>query len=121
ASIGGTLLFRLARDTSGSARVGWIAALLYAMSPYLIRQSAAFMEVTLAVVLLIAAALQVRRADRRAGAVVFGALLAAIVLTRFSFLPIAVGGVAVAAARAGRSRATVAAAVGAALVAPWMA
>ena len=61
ASAGGMLLFLFTRDQAGDARAAWIAALLYAVSPYLIRQSVAFMEVTAATVLLIAAALVLQR------------------------------------------------------------
>jgi hypothetical protein len=92
ASGAGVALFSLTKALTDSTRAAWTAAVLYAASPYLIRQSVSFMEVTLAVSLLIAFASTA--AQRGSGAAAAsGALLAAVVLTRAAFLPIAVGGI----------------------------
>jgi len=119
ASAGGVLLFLFTREQAGSVRAAWIAALLYAGSPYLIRQSVAFMEVTIATVLLIAAARVLQSATRRLPPL-GGSLLGAIVLTRFSFLPIAIGAVLLILWRGGVWRALAATAAAAVLIAPWL-
>jgi hypothetical protein len=95
--------------------------LLYAFSPYLVRQSAALMEVTLATALLIVAAWRMRDVSTGARAAAAGLLFGAIVLTRFSFLPIAAGGLGLIWRRAGALRAATAVAVMAVSLAPWMA
>ena len=92
ASAAGVALFSLTKALTGRTRTAWTAAALYAASPYLIRQSVSFMEVTLAVSLLIAFAWAATRRESGA-AVAGGALLAAAVLTRAAFLPIAAGGI----------------------------
>ena len=120
ASLGGVMLFLLTRDATRDEPTAWIASLLYAVSPYLIRQSVAFMEVTAATVLLIAAALRVRRVTGALDAVVLGLLLGAIVLTRFSFLPIAAGAVAIVGLRRVRY-AIVTGLMSASCIVPWMA
>jgi len=120
ASLGGLLLYRLVLDTTRDARAAWIAALLYALSPYLIRQSVAFMEVTPAVVLLLACAVRLRAIATSGQAVTAGVLLGAVVLTRFSFLPIAAGGIVLALRRGGPGRGAWTAAACAAVVVPWM-
>lgn len=121
ASLAGLALFSLARRRLGSDRAAWIAVALYACSPYLVRQSASGMEVTLATALLILAAWRVDRIDTTAQAAASGVLFGAIVLTRFSFLPIALGGLWIVFRRAGPARMAVAAALAAACVTPWMA
>ena len=130
ASAGGVLLFLFTRDRLRDERAAWIAALLYAASPYLIRQSVAFMEVTAAIALLIAAAWWLASLPpsggrsawlpASAGSFVLGVLVGAIVLTRFSFLPIAIGGVLLLLWRSGLKSAILAAAGVCALVIPWM-
>jgi hypothetical protein len=77
------------------------------------------MEVTIATVLLIAISWRMRRVTAPGDGVAAGLLLAALVLTRFSFLPIAVGGV-VLAGRAGVIRASVVGLTLLAGIAPWM-
>jgi len=121
AVVAGVALFVMTRRKLASDHAAWIATLLYAFSPYLVRQSASLMEVTLATAVLIVAAWSVERVATVAGAATAGALLGAAVLTRFSFLPIAIGGVWVVHRRGGAARAAVAAAVAAVCVAPWMA
>jgi hypothetical protein len=129
ASGAGALLFSFTRNVLGDGRAAWIAALLYAASPYLIRQSVAFMEVTAAIVLLIAAAWLLSsylswpppsggRSSR--GSLLAGLLFGALILTRFSFLPIALGGIVVVFARDSAKRAILATAATCALVVPWM-
>jgi len=144
ASAGGVLLFLFTRDQAGDARAAWIAALLYAASPYLIRQSVAFMEVTMATVLLIAAARVLQRVFFRlqtdatkptkteatqpaiswlppsGESLLVGLLLAAIVLTRFSLAPIAIAAVMLIGLRAGARRALLVIVVAAACLLPWL-
>jgi hypothetical protein len=141
ASLGGVLFFSFARAALGDERAAWIAALLHAASPYLIRQSVAFMEVTPAIVLLIAAAWCLARlppvSSRPAwlppsggtsprvppsggSSLLLGLLLAATVLTRFSFLPIAIGALVIVWMRAGAARALASAAAMLACLVPWM-
>jgi hypothetical protein len=117
----GVLLFSFTRDQTGDERAGWVTALLYAGSPYLIRQSVSFMEVTMVIALLIAATWRLRQVATSAQAAAAGLLLAAILLTRFSLAPVAACALLLLARRAGAGRALVAAAVLAACVAPWMA
>src|SRR5262249_5224239 len=93
ASAAGVALFAIAHARTGSNRVAWIATALYACSPYLVRQAASFMEVTVATALAIAAVWSTDRARTAGGAAVAGLVFAALVLTRFSFLPIAAGGI----------------------------
>lgn len=117
----GVLLFAFTRDRTGDERAAWVAALLYALSPYLIRQSVSFMEVTIAIALLIAAAWRIRRIATASQAAAAGILLAGIVLTRMSLAPVVVFGMVLVARRDGAARALVAAGVLAACVVPWMA
>ncbi|MCA1560704.1 MAG: glycosyltransferase family 39 protein [Acidobacteria bacterium] len=91
ASLGGVLLYRLSVDLTGRQSVGWIAAILYACNPYLVRQSGSLMEISLATTLLIAAAWAFNRSlhgHHRGTAAAAGVLLGLAVLTRFSFAPI---------------------------------
>jgi hypothetical protein len=118
ASAGGVLLYLFTRDQTGDARAAWIAATLYAASPYLIRQSVAFMEVTIASVLLIMTARALQPIFRRS--LPAGLLLGAIVLTRFSFAPIAIGSVLLILMRNGARRAALVATVAVILVGPWL-
>jgi hypothetical protein len=118
-SAAGILLFSLTSALTGSRRTAAIAATLYAISPYLVRQSAAFMEVTLAVSLLIAFVWSVARPQSSKTAAATGAILAAAVLTRMSFLPIAAGGLLLL-ARAGRRQAVAATMAFAALLGAWI-
>jgi hypothetical protein len=120
ASLAGVALFSLTRDATGSTRAGWIAALLYACSPYLVRQSASLMEVTLAAALLIFAAWRMRDVGTGSRAASAGLLLAAIALTRFSFLPIAAGGLGLMWRRTGAVTAATAGGVMIVCLAPWM-
>jgi hypothetical protein len=85
ASAAGVLLFSFTSALTGSRRTAAIAAALYALSPYLIRQSAAFMEVTFAVSLLIAFVWIAVGPQGSRTAAAAGAILAAAVLTRMSF------------------------------------
>ena len=120
-AVAGIALWALTRDAANSARAAWIAALLYASSPYLVRQAASPMEVTLATSLLIVTAWRMRDVTTHARGAAAGLLLGAILLTRFSFLPISVGGLALIWRRSGALRAGTATVVMIACVAPWMA
>lgn len=92
AALGGVLLYRLSLDLTGRQSVGWIAAVLYACNPYLVRQSVSLMEISLATTLLIAASWAFNRSlhrhHERTAAAAAGVLLGLAVLTRFSFVPI---------------------------------
>ena len=77
------------------------------------------MEVTIATVLLIAAARVLQSATRWLPPL-GGSLLGVIVLTRFSFAPIAIGAVLLILWRGGAWRALVAAASAAILIVPWL-
>lgn len=101
ACLGATLLDRLTRAMSGGRMAGMVAALCYGFYPYLIRQSVAWMEITLLSTLLIGAwhawiGLHQRAADGAASrrlmraAAVCGVWLGLMVLTRAMTLPIAV-------------------------------
>jgi hypothetical protein len=121
ASAAGVLLFTFTRAQTGDERAAWVTALLYAASPYLIRQSVSFMEVTATTALLIAATWRIRVIATGPQAAVIGLVLAAIVLTRMSLVPVVAGGLILIARRDGAARALVAASVVAACVGPWMA
>ena len=117
----GVLLFAFTRDQTGDERSAWTAALLYAASPYLIRQSVSFMEVTATIALLIAATWRIRAIATGPHAAALGILLAAILLTRASLAPVVVCGLILVARRDGAARAIVAAGVLAACAGPWLA
>lgn len=76
------------------------------------------MEVTLATALLVIAAWHIDRTRTAGDAAIAGTLLGAAVLTRFSYVPIALGGVWVIYRRAGVNRSPVAGALALASVAP---
>jgi hypothetical protein len=78
------------------------------------------MEVTLAAAVLIIAAWRIGDVRTGGHAAVAGLLLGAAILTRFSFLPLALGGLWVIHRRAGPNRSGVAAALAIACVAPWL-
>jgi len=121
ASAAGAGLFALTREKANSERAAWIATLLYACSPYLVRQSASSMEITTATALLILAAWRMQDVSKSSRAAAAGLLLGAIVLTRFSFLPIAGGGLLLVWRREGAGRFAAAAAMTALCVLPWAA
>jgi 4-amino-4-deoxy-L-arabinose transferase-like glycosyltransferase len=119
ASIGGLLLYRLASRLAG-ARVGLIAACFYALDPYLVRQSAAFLDVTVCTTLAIATALSLADVETRRDAAVAGALFGLLMLTRASFGLACVATAFWLAAR-GRGRLAAVLVIAAVLVqAPWM-
>jgi hypothetical protein len=89
ASAGGILLHRLTRSLTGSLQTAWIATLLYAFDPYLVRQSVGFMEVAVLTALLIGIAWSERLATTR-GSVLVGLFTAAAILTRFAMAPLAI-------------------------------
>jgi hypothetical protein len=119
-SVAGLALFALTRRTLGSERAAWIATVLYACSPYLVRQSASLMEVTLATAILITAGWRIGDVRTGGQAAAAGMLLGAAVLTRFSFLPITLGGLWVIHRHAGLNRSGIAASLVIACVAPWL-
>jgi hypothetical protein len=92
AALGGVLLYRLAAHLAGP-RVGLCAGVLYALNPYLVRQSVARLEITLCLTLAIAATLALTRTERWRGAMGAGVLFGLLILTRTTFLPAALGAV----------------------------
>lgn len=120
ACAGAAALFALTHTRTRSQQVAWSAVLLYALSPYLVRQAASFMEVTVATALAIVAAWAVDRVGGGRNAVIAGLTLAALLLTRFSFLPVGAGAIAIVAWRGGRTRALTASIVATAAIAPWL-
>jgi 4-amino-4-deoxy-L-arabinose transferase-like glycosyltransferase len=121
ASAAGVVLFTFTRAQTNSERSAWITTILYALSPYLVRQSAALMEITVATALLILVTGRMREVRTIGHAVVAGLLFAALLLTRFSFLPIVAGGLLLMAFRGSVVRAAVATGVIVASLAPWTA
>jgi 4-amino-4-deoxy-L-arabinose transferase-like glycosyltransferase len=89
ASIGGVLLYRLASRLAGP-RIAVYAAAFYACYPYLVRQSVALLEITLCTTLAIAVTLALSKVERVRDAIVCGALLALLLLTRVSYAPVGV-------------------------------
>lgn len=120
ACAGGAALFALTCARVGSGRVAWWTVLLYALSPYLVRQAASFMEVTVAIALAIAVVWAVDRIRRGRDAAIAGLMLATLLLTRFSFLPVAAGAVAIVFFRTGTARALTMALVTLAAITPWL-
>jgi hypothetical protein len=120
---GGVALFAIARRRAGDA-TAWTALLLYAVSPYLVRQSVSFVEVTLATTLAIVA---VWSADAVAGprggrgvAVCAGGVCGLLLLTRFSFMPFVAGALVTIAGRGHTGRAAIATAALLVVIVPWM-
>jgi hypothetical protein len=85
AGLGAVFVFRLARSMSNNDRAASTAALTYAVYPYLVSQSVAWMEITLLSTILLGAWLAWSR-ERRLLAV---AAMACAVLTRATLLPAA--------------------------------
>ena len=117
ASLGAVALLRLTFALTGSARAAWIATLFYAFDPYLVRQSAGLMEVTVLTTLLVATAERERR-NTPTGSVLAGLFAGAGVLTRFSVAPLAIA-LPVLLARRSWKQAALAAAAILLVVAPW--
>ena len=116
ACVGAVCLGRLARIMSGRDDAAVGAALAYAAYPYLIRQSAAFMEITLLSTLLLGAWLA-WAAGRRHFAI---AILALAVLTRSTVLPVALFGVLLMFRQDGWKSGVAAAAIVAAFLTPFV-
>jgi hypothetical protein len=90
ASIGGILLDRLGSHLAGR-QVGFAAAVLYALYPYLVRQSVADLEITICTTLVIATTLALVRTTGIRGAILTGLCFGLLMLTRTSFVFAAVG------------------------------
>ena len=101
ASGGGVLLHRLTLSLTSSTPAAWIATLLYAFDPYLVRQSVGLMEVVVLTTLLIGVAWSERLATTR-GAVLAGLFTGAAILTRFAVAPLAIAVPALMARRSSR-------------------
>jgi 4-amino-4-deoxy-L-arabinose transferase-like glycosyltransferase len=119
ASIGGVLLYRLGSRLAGPS-IGLCAGVLYALYPYLVRQSVARLEITLCTTLAIAATLSLTRTADARGAIASGAWLGLLMLTRTSFVVAAMAAAFWLAWR-GRGRLAAAMLLTALLVeAPWL-
>jgi hypothetical protein len=90
ASIGGVLMDRLGSHLAGR-QVGFAAAALYALYPYLVRQSVADLEITICTTLAIATTLALVRTTGIRGAIGTGLCFGLLMLTRTSFVFAAVG------------------------------
>jgi 4-amino-4-deoxy-L-arabinose transferase-like glycosyltransferase len=113
---GAVLIDRLATRLSGSARAGLIAAVLFSLYPYFVRQSVGMLELPLFLTLMLAAWMAWTD-DRPTVAV---SMLALATLTRAFVAPLVVVALVLLAVR--RPRAAVRAAVAAMLLlAPWLA
>jgi len=97
ASLGGVLLFLLARDLTGHTRIAWIAAILYAAHPLLVRHAADHSDSALMTTAVLLFAYTFTRAVASTGStgspgsaavVLAGACLAIAVMTRVVALPI---------------------------------
>jgi len=112
---GAVLIDRLSTRLSGSARAGLVAAVLFSVYPYFVRQSVGMLELPLFLTLMLAAWMA-WTADRPTAAV---SMLALATLTRAFVAPLVVVALVLLAVR--RPRAAVRAAVAAILLlAPWM-
>ena len=85
AAAGGVLLWRCSERLAGG-RAALIATLFYAFYPYYVRQAGAWIEMSFATTLLIAAVWQYSRIENIRGAAVCGVWLGLLVLTRATFL-----------------------------------
>ena len=119
-AFGGVLLYLLAERVA-DARVATVAAVIYALYPYFVAQSAAFMDVNLTIVLMLAAtlALVTIRDDR--GAALTGALFGLLILQRATFMLTFLAACAWLVWRAGPRAAAIVCAVTVTMVAPWLA
>jgi hypothetical protein len=87
-SLGAVYLYRLALHLTHDARVGVIAALLYAFHPLLVRQAGAASDLALVTTLLVVFAYAWVSIDGLAGAAIAGVCLGLAVLTRAMVLPL---------------------------------
>ncbi len=113
--VGAVLIDRLATRLSGSPRAGLVAAALFSLYPYFVRQSVGLLELPMFLTLMIAAWVAWTR-DRPAVAV---AMLTLATLTRAFVAPLVVVALVLVAIRNPRS-AVRAAIVATLLLAPWM-
>ncbi len=123
ACVGALLLDRLVRTMTGVRAAGAVAALCYAWYPYLIRQTVAWMEITLLSTCLLGAWLAWARVHERSSlraAVACGTCLGLAVLTRAMVIPIALFAVAWWWAQGLRREASAAGLVLVVLLGPWM-
>jgi 4-amino-4-deoxy-L-arabinose transferase-like glycosyltransferase len=87
-AFGAVLLYRLAAALAGRARVGLIAAGLYALYPLLIRYAVDFSDATLTAVLMLGFVAAFISASTLARAAVAGVWLGLMMLTRMMTLPL---------------------------------
>ncbi len=88
AAAGAVLLRRLTERLSGDVLAGRVAAGLFVIAPYLVRQSVAFIEIPLLTTLLLATAVSFERASAPRWAVVCGLLFGLAIGTRAMVLPL---------------------------------
>ncbi len=89
AAAGGVALVGLASRVANNPRVGLVTGLMYACYPYLVRQSVAYLEVTLVTTLVIVASWQYSRIENSRGAARAGLWLGVAILARSSMAPLA--------------------------------
>jgi hypothetical protein len=114
--VGALLIDRLATRLSGSSRAGLVAAALFALYPYFVRQSVGMLELPLFLMLMLAA--WVAWTDDRP--VLSVAMLALAAMTRAFVAPLILAALVLVVYRSPR-RAMRAAVVALLLLAPWMA
>jgi hypothetical protein len=119
-SFGGVLLYLLARRVAGD-RAAAIAAAFYAVYPYFVAQSAAYMDVNLTIVLMLAATLALATAARDRGAALAGAVFGFLILQRATFTLTLVVATAWLVWRGRGRTAAIVAAAAAVVLAPWLA
>ena len=90
AAVASPLLYRLTLVLSGDRSAAFMAGLLFASHPYLIRQAVAYQCLTVTALLLIWAALRFHAARVLGQGAAFGLVLGLLLLTRLSAAPIAV-------------------------------
>jgi len=118
-ALGGVLLWRCA-DRLAGARAAWFATLLYAIYPYYVRQSGAWIEVTLATTLAIGTVWQYLRIDGITRAALCGLWFGLLILTRSTFLVALAAFAAVLVTSRHLDRALALLVVAAGVSVPWM-
>lgn len=116
---GGACFYLLSRRLAND-RVAACAVLLYALYPYFLRQTAAYLAFTVITTLLLASAYALVRTETRAEAAICGVWFGLLVLARFSTLVTLIGAAGWLAWRRRTAFAVIIVAVAMAIVAPWI-
>jgi hypothetical protein len=119
AAAAGPLIFALGRRLTGRQEVGVVAALLYAVHPYLVRQASAYQSLTLTLILLVVSAHAFLRMDEGGSAIPLGAALGATVLTNASMGALLAGTTILLALERRPLRAAAVLATGVLVLLPW--